>query len=83
MRRGLPLVDSRMTIKRQRSAAILAIITLVAVSPLAEGGNEMLAVGEPFVDFELAAHDGSTVTSSDLAGRPYLLFYYPKADTPG
>lgn len=43
----------------------------------------MLAVGEPFVDFDLPANDGGTVSSADLAGRPYLLFYYPKADTPG
>jgi cytochrome oxidase Cu insertion factor (SCO1/SenC/PrrC family) len=72
-----------MTINQQRTAAIVAIITLVTVAPLAEGDEDMLAVGGPFVDFALAAHDGSTVTSTDLAGRPYLLFYYPKADTPG
>ena len=43
----------------------------------------MIATGKPFVAFELEAHDGSTVSSTDLAGRPYLLFFYPKADTPG
>ena len=43
----------------------------------------MLAIGEPFASFELPAHDGSTVRSAELAGRPYLLFYYIKADTPG
>jgi peroxiredoxin Q/BCP len=43
----------------------------------------MLAAGSPFVEFELPADDGTTVRSSDLAGRAFLLFYYPKADTPG
>lgn len=49
----------------------------------AEGAEKMIAVGEPFVEFELEAHDGSNVSSADLEGRPYLLFFYPKADTPG
>ena len=47
------------------------------------GGREMISVGEPFVDFELEAHDGTTVSSAELEGRPYLLFFYPKASTPG
>jgi len=37
----------------------------------------------PFPAFTLAAHDGSTVRSADLAGSPYLIYFYPKADTPG
>jgi peroxiredoxin Q/BCP len=43
----------------------------------------MIAVGESFVDFELDAHDGTRVSRSDLEGRTFLLFFYPKADTPG
>jgi len=46
-------------------------------------GGEMIPVGEPFVDFELEAQDGTTVSSADLEGRPFLLFFYPKASTPG
>ncbi len=76
-------VASGVTRARQRGAAALAILLLVAGTPLVEGGDDMLAVGETFVDFELPSHDGGTVSSADLAGRPYLLFYYPKADTPG
>ena len=33
--------------------------------------------------FEVSDHDGNVVRSSDLAGRRYLLWFYPKADTPG
>ena len=43
----------------------------------------MLNVGERMVEFELEAHDGTTVRSGDLEGRPYLLYFYPKASTPG
>lgn len=43
----------------------------------------MLTTGEVFPSFELQAHDGSVVSSSDLEGSVYLLYFYPKADTPG
>jgi peroxiredoxin len=43
----------------------------------------MISAGEVFVQFELPADDGSIVTSDDLTGHPYLLFFYPKAATPG
>jgi cytochrome oxidase Cu insertion factor (SCO1/SenC/PrrC family) len=62
---------------------VLTLAVLAAVPAIAEGGEEMIPVGEPFIDFELKAHDGSTVTRANLEGRPFLLFFYPKADTPG
>lgn len=34
-------------------------------------------------DFQLDADDGSTVRLSELRGRKVVLFFYPKADTPG
>ncbi|HXA24452.1 MAG TPA: thioredoxin-dependent thiol peroxidase [Acetobacteraceae bacterium] len=34
-------------------------------------------------DFELPASGGRTVSSKALHGRPYVLYFYPKADTPG
>jgi thioredoxin-dependent peroxiredoxin len=34
-------------------------------------------------DFELTADDGSRVRLSSLRGRRVILFFYPKADTPG
>ncbi len=43
----------------------------------------MIQEAEPMVEFALPAHDGSVVSSSDLAGRAYLLYFYPKANTPG
>ena len=71
--------------KTHRMIAILAVAVLIVGASVgsAEGESDMIAVGEKFVDFELPAHDGTTVLSRDLEGRPYLLFFYPKADTPG
>ncbi len=46
-------------------------------------GDEMLTIGEVFPSFELQAHDDSVVSSSDLEGSVYLVYFYPKADTPG
>lgn len=33
--------------------------------------------------FTLKASGGRTVSSGELKGKPYLLYFYPKADTPG
>ncbi len=70
--------------RRARLIVLVATFALVAAAPALAGEEDgMLQVGQPFVDFALEAHDGSIVDSADLAGRPFLLFFYPKADTPG
>ncbi len=43
----------------------------------------MLSVGEAAPEFELPDSDMNTVKSSDFAGRNYVLYFYPKDDTPG
>lgn len=43
----------------------------------------MLSQGDMAPSFELAASGGRVVGSAALAGRPYVLYFYPKADTPG
>ena len=43
----------------------------------------MLRAGDSAPDFELHAHDGKPVKLSDLRGQYVLLWFYPKADTPG
>ena len=39
--------------------------------------------GTPAPDFSLAASGGRTVTSESLRGKPFVIYFYPKADTPG
>ena len=43
----------------------------------------MLAEGDPAPDFSLASDTGELVTLSSLRGRPVVLYFYPKDDTPG
>ncbi|MBS0562657.1 MAG: thioredoxin-dependent thiol peroxidase [Proteobacteria bacterium] len=42
-----------------------------------------VAEGDKAPDFTLPATGGRTVSSKQLKGKPYLLYFYPKADTPG
>jgi len=39
--------------------------------------------GDPAPAFSLPASGGRTASSASLKGRPYVLYFYPKADTPG
>ena len=43
----------------------------------------MVEEGAPAPDFELASDEGETVTLSALRGKPVVLYFYPKDDTPG
>lgn len=42
-----------------------------------------LQTGMPAPDFTLPADGGTTVTLSALRGKPVVLYFYPKDDTPG
>ncbi|MBA3734815.1 MAG: thioredoxin-dependent thiol peroxidase [Actinobacteria bacterium] len=43
----------------------------------------MIEEGKPAPDFELQSDTGETVKLSELQGRPVVLYFYPKDDTPG
>ncbi len=43
----------------------------------------MLAVGDSAPDFTLPTDTGDDLTLSSLRGRPVVLYFYPKDDTPG
>jgi len=43
----------------------------------------MIETGQPAPDFTLPDQDGNDVTLSDLRGQTVVLYFYPKADTPG
>ncbi len=43
----------------------------------------MVEEGKPAPDFELTSDAGESVKLSDLRGKPVVLYFYPKDDTPG
>jgi peroxiredoxin Q/BCP len=43
----------------------------------------MIETGRPAPDFALPDQDGETVRLSELRGRRVVLYFYPRADTPG
>jgi len=43
----------------------------------------MVEEGKPAPDFELKTDEGESVRLSDFRGRPVVLYFYPKDDTPG
>jgi peroxiredoxin Q/BCP len=42
-----------------------------------------MQAGDLVEDFTLPDQDGTPVTLSSFVGKPVVLFFYPKADTPG
>lgn len=42
-----------------------------------------IAVGDAAPTFDLVDHDDKPISSKALAGKPYVLYFYPKDDTPG
>ena len=43
----------------------------------------MLNPGDAAPDFTSHDHTGKTVKLSDFKGKPVVLWFFPKADTPG
>ena len=43
----------------------------------------MTEIGQPAPDFALEADSGQTITLESLRGRPVVVYFYPKDDTPG
>lgn len=61
--------------------APVALILTLAFSGTASAG--MLAPGAPMAKFELQDQNAAVVQSADLVGKTWLLWFYPKAMTPG
>jgi len=43
----------------------------------------MLQPGDPAPEFDLESTHGHRVTLGSLLGKPLVLFFFPKASTPG
>ena len=60
---------------------LVAVSAMATVRHAAEG--KMLAVGDSFPAWTLPDQTGKPVSSTDMAGKTYLLWFFPKAMTPG
>ncbi len=47
------------------------------------GTHHSVGAGDPAPEFTLSATGGRTVSLAVLRGRPVVVYFYPKADTPG
>lgn len=45
--------------------------------------SEWIEAGQPAPDFQLPDQNGREVSLSSLLGKPVILYFYPKDDTPG
>ena len=50
---------------------------------MANGLKLKLKPGDPAPDFKAITHTGDAVSLSDYRGKPVILYFYPKDDTPG
>jgi len=63
-----------------RASATTIGLLLLSSAAFASG---MLKPGDTFPAWQLVDQTGAKVSSSDFAGKTYLLYFYPKAMTPG
>jgi len=67
------------------AVAVLVVLGLVALRTLAPAADpqRLLKVGDAFPAWSLKDQTGAVMTSQSFAGKPYLLWFYPKAQTSG
>jgi thioredoxin-dependent peroxiredoxin len=70
-------------VKLAYGLGLLVWATACASSSAAQAPSAPLAAGAPAPELEGTDQNGSTVRLKDLRGQPLLLFFYPKAGTPG
>ncbi len=58
-------------------------LTTSAATGAGPASDGEIAVGKPPPDFSAKAHDGTDIKLSALKGKPVVLYFYPKDETPG
>jgi peroxiredoxin Q/BCP len=54
-----------------------------AVAAVAPAGDSALEVGKAAPSFDVTASDGTKLSLAALKGKPVVLYFYPKDETPG
>ena len=69
-----------------RSADVPSSLTTPRSADVPSGGNDTTAdalVGKLAPDFTATAHDGTVFHLAALRGKPVVIYFYPKDETPG
>ena len=66
---------------RRSAGIVLGLVVFALARPGIAAG--LLRVGDAFPAWTLVDQTSATVTSTELAGKTYLVWFYPKAQTPG
>ena len=74
-----------------RQPSLLSRLVVKAFGPVesalgrytSSGGGTVLEAGMKAPDFEVQDHTGRSVRLSDYKGKDVVLWFYPRADTPG
>jgi thioredoxin-dependent peroxiredoxin len=69
--------------RRPATAALRAAQKAPEAPASVEDTASPLQPGDRAPSFELSDQHGASVSSASLAGKPYVLYFYPKDDTPG
>ena len=66
-----------------KSSAEASAKAATKASPQTKSGSAGMEAGAKAPDFVLARDGGGTVALKDFAGRKLVVYFYPRADTPG
>ena len=64
-------------------AAALLVACAPAVAPEPSVPGEPMQIGQPAPDFAVQDETGTVRKLADFRGKTLVLWFYPKADTPG
>src|SRR4051812_40004176 len=64
-------------------SASTALAPALPAAPTTASEGVLLAVGADVPDVAAPAQDGKIVRLRDLKGKPVVVYFYPKDDTPG
>lgn len=76
-------LDAKSRTTNRLTAALFLVCGLLALPAASAAEAAMIEAGQPFPAWTLTDHMGRTVKSTDLAGKAYLMWYYPAAMTSG
>ena len=69
--------------RKQIKIGMLSLIAILCLAGLALAFSEPPEVGKPAPDFTLKSNEGKTVSLKDYKGKWVVLYFYPRANTPG